>query len=163
MKNIWKQFWKMFRGILKLVPKTFKWFWKRKWLSCCLIAFWILCYVGVVSTSRLVRYLSNVGRTVVGREEVQRPSDSNTGFVVIPSVANQNQQRQRLPQVQTSGSYTTPVRDFTPQAQWIGTVKMFRDQNGYFITAPGVRVNEGVPFEEFAQKHPDQARIILGR
>jgi len=156
MKNIWKQFWQILKWTLGLIPRFFKKAWKNKGITAVLIILGLFCWVGVISVSALVRFVSNVGHAAT--ENVQKSPRRSS-----QSTNNNREQGQQEPrQNQSVGVYTTPVRNYNPQAQWISTVKMFRDQNGFFITPPGVKVNNGVPFEDFAQMHPDQARIILG-
>ena len=143
-----KKIWDFITSLLTPV----KWLWKKKktlfWLS----VLGLLCYVGVISVQKTWQFVLSLGDATIKVVEKQAtktsvaPSDS-----IAPAY------------IRESSVYTTPVRNYTFGAKWVYTTAMFRDSNGFFITPPGVSVNGRIPFEEFAQKHPDQAQIILNR
>jgi len=134
----------------------------------------LLCYVGVISIHRLTGFTGNLWRsghrflTEERQLSVRRPGSTQPSRHWLPDNNQSQIQPRHLPQAQTAEVFATPVRNFSRQAQWIESVKMFRDEDGFFITPPNLLMWDGdrgnmewaCPFDEFAQSHPDQANRI---
>ena len=146
----------------------------------------LLSWLGVISTKALIRAASNLGNS--GSEGVpkaldwfKKPSEKVVVETVVenppargakvsrpdPQTTNVSQNRQ----VSRGVEFETPVRSFSPQARWVESTKMFRDDHGFFVTPPNLLMWDGdrgnmkwiAPFEEFSKFHPQQAERIAQR
>ena len=182
MKKLWKKFW----GMVWWTIKKFFWLlgfitWRPPWWilrkigggirkNKGIITRLFLIALGIYGGIHLVQFAyrevtialnTNPEGTV---EQVQVPTKDSRNLV--PSnkkPGTKSKEDIKPPSRVEKGEYTTPVRGYTPQARWVSSAKMYRDQNGFFITAPGVIVEGKNRFDEFAKAHPEQAQRILSR
>lgn len=159
---------KMFKILLKMLSWPFKKLWKlvclalkkakkKGWIAF-VVTFFVLIYALALGFRFVVEKIqSSFGKQTEERVEGSLPQQQNQDS--RPAHVGDSLNRK----IQNGATYTTPVREHNSQAVWVRSANMFRDDKGFFITPPGVEVEGRIAFEEFAFKHPDQARIILGK
>lgn len=170
MKKFFKKVWN------EVKKRTTKYLKGKGWISYILlvVVFFAACYLSArCAGNKIQKTFGSSKARVVEVQKTSRPPKTS-----VTSKSESGMKKEELPKGKTSpsskvqtpqvnkhpqGVYTTPVREYTPQAQWIMSAKMFRDAGGYFITPPNVSVQGKVHFNEFAQAHPDQAKRIIAR
>ena len=175
MKKIFKKVWN------EAKKKGSKYFKSKGWIFYIflVVVFFIVCnQLARCAGNKIQKTFGSSKTRVVEVQKTSRPPKTLTAPTSGSGVEKPKVKKEELPKGKTSpgpkvqtpqvnkhpqGVYTTPVREYTPQAQWVASAKMFRDVGGYFITPPDVSIQGKVRFNEFAQAHPDQANRIIAR
>ena len=180
MKEIFTNILKGLKWALKKIQGFIMWVWKKKgWLTAILLLL-VVFYGGFRVVKKTQEVVSGWFKSEPASVQSQKtpPSPTTTssirGVVSGPpqpatvsggrggNVARGIRPMPTYPQ----GQFQAPVREPSPHAVWIASARMFKDEQGYFITPPNVKVwgkderRWSAPFEKFAQAHPDQAGAI---
>lgn len=157
------------------MKKIGKFLWKHKWtIIIVIIIVWFGSSIagclreGYYKTKRATTELFQPSRRTISVDPRQEDNSCSRSTPRRWLPDNDQSQRQHRPQAQTAEVFAIPVRDHSPRARWIEQVKMFRDEDGFFITPPNILMWDGdrgnmewaCPFDEFAQFHPAQANRI---